>query len=383
MKYRKFGKLDWEVSVLGFGVMGLPPVQGEPADKDESESIRMIRYAIDHGVNYLDLGYPYDMARHERLTRIVSRALQDGYRERIRIAASMPHLLIHSARDFDDYLDRQIQWLQMEGIDFYLLGWLNRDNWPGLKELGVLPRAEQAVKDGRIHHLGFSFHDDYQALRTILGDYDDWSLCQFQYSYMDMDRLPGVGGIKHAADRGLAVVAAEPLRTGRLAGVPPEPVARVWAEAESGGRSPAEWGLAWVWNQPEVCVAVSNMGSMAQVEDYISFADRAEPDGFSVRETVLISRVRDAYNALKPVPCTACRACMPCPVGMDVPRIFEIYNDAVMYHDVRTARATYHGERHDMDACTECEICRNACAKGLAILDYLRAARRLLAESGE
>lgn len=383
MKYRKFGKLDWEVSVLGFGCSRLPLVRGNPADMDESESIRMIRYAIDHGVNYLDLGYLYDMAVHERRTRIISRALQDGYRQRARIAASMPLFQIHSAPDFDEYLNRQIQWLQTDGIDFYILGWLNRDNWPGLKDLGILSRAGKAVEDGRIDHLGFSFHDDYQVLRTVLDDYDNWSFCQFRYSYMDMDRLPGVGGIKHAADRGLAVVASEPLRDGRLARTPPEPVAEVWAEEESRGRSPAEWGLAWVWNHPEVSVAVSDMDSMDRVRDNVSFAERAEPDSFSVRESVLISRVREAYNALKPVPCTACRACMPCPVGLDVPRIFEIYNDAVMYTDARTALAVYHGERHDMDVCTECEICQNACAKGLAILDYLGAARRLLSEPDE
>ena len=378
MKYRRFGKLDWEVSVLGFGVMRLPLVHNNPADIDERESIKMLRHAVDHGVNYLDLGYAHDMIQHERLARIISRALQDGYRKRVRIAASMPLVLIHSPSDFDDHLNRQIHWLQTEGIDFYLLGWLNRDIWPKLKGLGILPWAEKAMTDGRIDHLGFSFHDDYQVLRTILDDYDHWTLCQFQYSYMDMDRLPGVGGMKYAADRGLAVVADEPLRGGRLAHKPPEPVVKVWAETGSRDRSPAEWGLAWVWNHPEVSVVVSDMTSIAQVEHHIGFADYAEPDSFSVQEAVLINRVRQAYNGLKPVPCTACRACMPCPVGIDVPRIFEIYNDAVMYDDARTARAVYHREGHDLDVCTECEICQNACAKGLDIMNYLKKAEQLL-----
>ena len=381
MKYRKFGKLDWEVSVLGFGVMRLPLIHDNPADIDEPESIRMIRHAIDLGVNYLDLGYPYDMIRHEQRTRIISRALQDGYRQRVRIAASIPLFLIHSAQDFDDYLNRQIQWLQTDGIDFYLLGWLNRDNWHRLKELGLLSWAEQAMADGRIDRLGFSFHDDFQCLRTILDDYSGWSLCQFHYSYMDLDRLPGVGGIKHAADRGLAVVAAEPLRGGRLAKTPPESVAKVWAEGESKGRTPEEWGLVWVWNHPEVSVVISDMGSMVQVENHIALADKSEPDSLSIQEVVLISHVRDAYNKLKPVPCTACRACMPCPEGIDVPRLFEIYNDAIVYSDIRTARMMYHMERHDLDMCTGCEICQNACAKGLAIMDYLKKVQQLLEEN--
>lgn len=378
MKYRKFGGLDWEISVLGFGVMRLPVIHENPAGMDESESIGMIRYAVDHGVNYLDLGYPHDPDLHQPLTRLIGRALTDGYRHRVKIAVTMPPFLVRSSSDFDPYLDRLLDWLQMEGIDFYLLGWLNRDNWPGLKETGILSLAERAVKGGRIGHLGFSFHDDFQVLRTILDDYDNWSLCQFQYSYMDLDRLPGVGGIRHAADRGLAVVAAEPLRMGRLTKEPPATVAGVWSEAESRGRSPAEWGLGWVWNHLEVSVAVSHPSSMAEVKEHISLADRAEPDGFSVPDSVLIHRVREEYNRLKPVPCTACRACMPCPAGIDVPRIFEIYNEAVIYDDGRTARAIYRMERHDMDTCTECEVCQNACAKGLPMLDYLKAARQIL-----
>jgi predicted aldo/keto reductase-like oxidoreductase len=197
---------------------------------------------------------------------------------------------------------------------------------------------------------------------------------------MDVNHHPGVGGIKYVADRGLAVVITEPLRGGRLTKVPPIPVAKVWADSGSQGRSPAEWGLGWVWNHPEVSVVVSDMSSLTQVEDNINLADNAEPDSLSVQEMVLISHVREAYNKLRPVPCTACRACMPCPVDIDVPRIFEIYNDAVIYNDIPTARAVYRMERHDMDLCTECEVCQNACAKGLDLMDYLKSARRLLTE---
>ena len=377
MKYRKFGNLDWEVSILGFGVMSLPLTGDNPDEFNEPEIVQMIRYAIDHGVNYLDLGYPYDMPGHERRTRIIGRALQDGYRQRVKIAASIPLFHTRSSSDFDFHLSRQLQWLETEGVDFYLLGWLNRDNWPRLKELGVLPWAEQAMTDGRVGKLGFSYHDDFQGLRTILGDYGGWSLCQFRYSYMDVNHHPGTGGIKYAVDQGLAVVITEPLRGGRLAKRPPAPVAKVWAEALS-GRSLPEWGLGWVWNHPEVSVVVSDMSSMGQVEENISLADRAEPDSFSVREMVLVNHVREAYHRLRPVPCTACRACMPCPEGIDVPRIFEIYNDAVIYDDMRTGCTIYSRERHNLDDCTECGICENACAKGLNLTGYLKKAQRIL-----
>jgi len=356
--------------------MRLPLLDEDPANINEAEAIKMLRYAIDHGVNYLDLGYPYDMRQHERLTRLLSQALQDGYRQKIKVAANLPSFLINSSRDFDRYLNEQLGWLQTDRIDFYLLGGLNRETWPRLKGLDVLHWAEGAMVDERIDKLGFSFHDHFQALRDILEAYDNWSLCQFQYSYMDVDHHPGIGGLKYAADKGLAVVITEPLKGGRLTKEPLEPVARVWANAST-KRTLSEWGLRWVWNHPEVSTAVSDMSTMEQLAENIALADSVEPNSLTVQEQVLISQVRDAYRKLRPIPCTSCRACMPCPQGIDVPRIFELYNDATMYADIETARSIYHIERHCADSCTECGACMNACSRRIAILDWLRAALRL------
>ncbi len=358
---------------MGFGVRQLPLL--------ESESIKMIRYAIDHGVNYLDLGCPYDMRQHERLTRLIGRALQDGYRQKIRVAASLPAFLINASPDFERYLNNQLTWLQTDRIDFFLLSGLNRETWPRLQGLDILSRAEGAMRDGRIDRPGFSFHDDFQTLRGILDAYDNWALCQFQYSYMDVDHHPGVGGLKYAADKGLAVVIAEPLRWGRLTKEPPESVAKVWASA-SQERKLSEWGLRWVWNHPEVATVVSDMSTMEQVVENVALAGSAEADSLTVQEQVLISRVRDAYRKLSSIPCTACRGCMPCPEGIDVPRIFELYNDAIMYGDVETARSIYRIEQHSTDSCNECGACVKACGKEITIPDWLKKAHQLLAEHG-
>ncbi len=359
--------------------MRLPLLADDPTKIDEAEAVKMLRYAIDHGVNYLDLGCPYDRGEHERLTRLLGRALQDGYRQKVKIAANLPSFLINSSPDFDRYLDDRLEWLQTDRIDFFLFGGLDRETWPGLQGTDVLSRAEAAMANGRIDKIGFSFHDYFQTLREILDAYDNWSLCQFQYSYMDIDHHPGVGGIRYAAGKGLAVVVTESLKGGRLTKEPPESVAGIWARA-SQNRTLAEWGLRWVWNHPEVATVVSDMSNMEQVTANVALAGSAEPDSLTVMEEVLISQVRDAYRKLRPIPCTACRGCMPCPEGIDVPRIFEIYNDAIMYDDIETARSLYRIERHNIDGCTECGACAKACGLRIAIPDWLKKAHQLLAE---
>jgi len=365
---------------LGFGVRRLPPADDNTADINEAKSVKIIRYAIDHGVNYLELGYPYDMSRQKRLTQVVSRALEDGYRQKVRLTATLPSSLINSPTDFECFLNKQLEWLGTDSVDFCLLGGLNRDSWPKLKELDALGWVEKALSSGRISHIGFSFHDYYQALRDILNDYDNWALGQFQYSYMDIDHHPGVSGLKYAADKGLAVVVTEPLKGGRLTKEPPEPVAGIWANA-SQKRTLAEWGLRWAWNHAEISTVVSDMGTIEHVMENEALAGSAEADSLTVREEVLISQVREAYRRLKPIPCTACRGCMPCPQGIDVPRIFEIYNDAVMYGDVETARSIYRDEKHAIDDCNNCRVCIDTCGRKIDILDWLEKARQLLTAS--
>lgn len=336
----------------------------------------MLRYAIDHGVNFLDLGCPYEMSWHERRTRLIGQALEDGYRRRIRVAANLPSFLTSSSFDLARYIAQHLEWLGTDKLDFFLLGGLNRETWPRLRETDIISQVEKAIASGRIDKLGFSFHDHFQALRTILTDYDNWTFCQFQYSYMDIDHHPGVSGVKYAASKGLAVVATQPFLGGRLVKKPPESVARVWAGATK-KRSLVEWGLIWVWNHPEISTLVSDMSTLEQVKENIALAEIAQPNSLSVAEEVLISRVRDAYRSLRPINCTACRGCMPCPQGIDVPRIFELYNDAIMYDDVKTAQSIYLREQHRIEDCTECGLCVDACGRRINILDWLRAAQKL------
>jgi predicted aldo/keto reductase-like oxidoreductase len=378
MQYRKFGKLDWEVSALGFGAMRLPLTDSDPANVDEPESIRIMRYAFDHGVNYLDTAYPYHSGRSER---IVGRALQDGYREKMKLATKLPSRLVESDTDFDRFLNEQLERLQTK-IDFYLLHGLNSRSWPQVRDLGVLHWAEGAMAKGHFDYLGFSFHDDFDVFKEIIDAYDNWTLCQIQYNYMDVEYQAGRRGLEYAANKGLAVVVMEPLRGGRLAKQPPEAVAEVWSNAPQ-KRSPAEWGLLWVWNQPEVSLALSGMSAMEQVVENVASAEHSGPGTLTANELTLIDRVREAYRGISPIPCTNCGYCMPCPNGVEIPSIFQIYNEAITYNDPRTGRFRYRGpnglkQEQQADQCIECNECLEACPQEIPIPEWLEKAHKLL-----
>jgi len=371
MQYRKFGRLDWRVSALGFGLERLP--------SDETESIKMLRHAIDGGVNFIDAGSPLAFKADSRLSSLLRAALKDGYRQKIKIAAALPSYKINAAQDFDRYLEELLKWLHEDSIDFLMLGGLNRESWPKLEELKAALWVEKALAKNKIKHIGFFFHDQYQFLREIIEAYDNWAFCQFQYSYMDIDHHPGVSGLTYAAENGLGVVITKPLKGGRLTKEPPDSVAKIWSAAEP-KRGPAEWGLRWVWNHADISSVVVDMSDMEQVKANLALADKAEADSFSVPEELVISRVREAYRALKAFPCTACRGCMPCPQGIDAPRIFEIYNDAVMYDNAAMARQIFRQESHDIDSCDECGACADKCGFKFPIPDWLKKARETLAK---
>ncbi|MBU0491621.1 MAG: aldo/keto reductase [Chloroflexi bacterium] len=381
MKYRTFGRLTWRPSALGFGAMRLPILDEDPGHVDEAEAIRMIRYAIDHGVNYVDTAYPYHRGESER---VVGCALQDGYRERVKLATKLPAWLVKAQDDCDRYLNEQLERLQTDHIDFYLLHSLGKKTWTQLLAVDALAWAERALADGRIGHLGFSFHDELPVFQEIVDGYDNWTFCQIQYNFMDVDYQAGTAGLHYAAGKGLAVVVMEPLRGGRLTKQPPQVIEDLWTEAPR-LTSPADAALRWVWNQPEVSVVLSGMSTMPQVQENIASADRSGPGTLSAEELALFDRVREAYLKLSPIPCTNCQYCLPCPNGVNIPRVFEVYNDGVMYGDMGAARFTYNNfvpQAQQASQCVECGQCEELCPQGIAIIQWLKTAHEALAATG-
>jgi hypothetical protein len=380
MQYRNFGKLDWKASALGFGCMRFPTADGNRLSPniDEAEAIRMLHHAIDSGVNYLDTAYPYHGGQSEI---VVGKALKGGYREKVKLATKLPVWLVESPADFDRLLNEQLAKLQTEAIDFYLLHALSGPRWRDIVlKHGLLERAEAALADGRIRHLGFSFHDEYEAFEEIVNGTELWSFCQIQYNYMDTESQAGVRGLKLAAEKGLAVVVMEPLMGGRLAD-PPKDVLEAMQHFPT-RRSPVEWALEWLWDQSEVSVILSGMSTMEQVEENLRFADSARIGSFTAAEQELVVGLREKYSARTVIPCSRCNYCMPCPNGVYIPANFEFYNYAHLFDDVAGARFKYQvflTEAQRSGACIACGQCEELCPQGIAISEQMEKVTALLA----
>jgi predicted aldo/keto reductase-like oxidoreductase len=370
VKYRRFGKLDWEASVLGFGIMRLPVIDNDDGKIDEQESMEMVRYAIDNGVNYIDTAWMYHDDQSEAF---VGRALEDGYREKVRVATKLPSWMVEKPSDFDRFFDEQLQRLQADSVDFYLFHSLKTEYWDSISDLNALQWAEKQMAAGRIGNLGFSFHDDIDAFREIVDAYDNWTMCQIQYNYMDIEYQAGKKGLLYAADRGLAVVVMEPLRGGQLTRKPPESIAQLLDTAPT-KRSQADWCLQWVWDHPEVTLALSGMSSMQHVRENIISADEARAGSLTDDEIEIIGKIRDEYSRLCPIPCTSCKYCLPCPEGVDVPGNFELYNDAIAYDDFEDSREGYEefmDASKRADQCAECGECEEKCPQDIEIMSWL------------
>lgn len=369
MQYRKFGSLDWKPSALGFGCMRFPVLEGNSSRIDEEKASRMLFSAIDQGVNYLDTAYPYHGGTSESF---LGRTLDGPYRDKVRIATKLPSWKIEVESDLDFYLNEQMERLRTEQIDFYLLHGLNESYWKKLSELGVLSWAEKVQADGRIGHLGFSFHDQLPVFKSIVDAYQDWDFCLIQHNFMDQEYQAGREGLRYAADRGMGVVIMEPLRGGRLVD-PPQKVQDLWDQAET-QRSAAEWSLQWLWNQPEVSLVISGMSTLEQVEENLISASRSGIGTLSEDELKLVDNVQKVYRDMELIPCTNCGYCVPCPEGVDIPRILRIYNDGTMYDKKDIAKKDYTlwvPDNNKGSLCVVCRECEEKCPQDIPISEWM------------
>ncbi|TVM36842.1 aldo/keto reductase [Oceanidesulfovibrio marinus] len=373
MLYRTMPKNGDQLSILGFGCMRLPMADGAI---DEPRAIAQIRSAIDSGVNYLDTAWPYHDGESEPL---LGKALKDGYREKVKIATKLPTWLVKTRDDMDKLLNAQLKKLGVDQIDYYLIHALHGASWDSMNALGVRDFLDKAQQDGRIVNAGFSFHGLAEDFVRIIDAYD-WTFCQIQYNYLDEEFQAGTKGLQYAASKGIGVIIMEPLRGGNLGlPTPPPAVAEIWDEAAT-KRTPVEWALRWVWNHPEVTVVLSGMNEEAHIEQNLAIADKAEANSLTREELNLVDRARKKYQELMQVGCTGCAYCLPCPMGVQIPKCFDFYNRMHMFGDENRAKYMYvafvSGLTSNEDPgfasqCVACGECLQKCPQGIQVPDML------------
>lgn len=375
MQHRSFPKIpDLKISTLGFGCMRLPTVGGDAAHIDEESATALLRKAIDSGVNYVDTAWPY---HHGQSEPFVGRALEGGWREKVLLATKSPVWLMQSESDWERILEEQLKKLRTRRIDFYLLHALSMDSWGTIERLHGLKALERAKADGRIGHIGFSFHSSLADFKKILPAYD-WEFCQIQFNYLDEGYQAGLEGLRLAAGRGVGVISMEPLRGGALAKAPPA-VERVWKKSAKAW-SPAQWALRWVWHHPEIVTLLSGMNAMNQLAENVAAADTADP--LHPDELALVEEAKAIYRAKLRVPCTTCGYCTPCPQDVSIPDVFAGYNAGSMFDSKEAPAATYRqwimGAGAGADKCIECGECVPKCPQKIPIVEMLKEAHRYL-----
>ena len=374
MKYRQ-DKYGNQISQLGYGCMRFTKKGGSTDyEKAESEVLR----AIELGVNYFDTAYIYP-GNEECLGKILA---NNHVREKINIATKLPQYMIKTKAAIDKTFEEELRRLRTDYIDYYLMHmFTDIQEWENIKALGIEDWIKEHKANGSIRQIGFSYHGDTDMFLKILDAYD-WDFCQIQYNYMDEHSQAGRKGLMAAAEKGIPVIIMEPLRGGKLVNQLPEEALTLMKDSER-AYSAAEWGLRWLWDQPEVSCILSGMNSMEMVEENIRIASEVEAGQFAESDFELIENVKSIIRQKEKVGCTGCRYCMPCPKGVDIPGIFHYYNLTALQKksSARFEFARNLGIRQEpvfASQCVGCGKCEKHCPQHINIREKLKEADREL-----
>jgi uncharacterized protein len=381
MLYRQLGKSGIDISILGFGCMRLPITDHKPEKIDFQKATQLLHYAIDNGVNYVDTAYFYHAAvfgQRGESEPFVGKALSGGWREKVHLATKMPLFQLRQKEQMDTFLKEQLGRLKTDYLDFYLLHGLNGEVWDRMRNLGVREFLDKKRAEGIVRFPAFSFHGQAEDFMRICNEYD-WTFAQIQYNYMDIDFQAGYKGLRYAADKGIGIVVMEPLKGGKLAQKLPAEMTSVF-NASDIKRSPAEWALRFVWNEPGVCSLLSGMNSMGQVIENIRVADDGIPGSMGKSELLIFDTLRNAMGARIKADCTECRYCMPCSSGVDIPDVLAALNNAAVWNDPNPWLTGYIRVNGKAGKCTECRECEEVCPQELPVSTLMKEALSLFRE---
>jgi len=365
MYKRKIEKLNCSPSMLGFGCMRFPTLAD--GHIDELKATEMLETAMANGVTYIDTAYPYHNGESEPF---VGKVLKNHKRDSFMLATKLPVWLIKTKADVRRLFAEQLQRLQVESIDFYLLHALDGDRWDELVKMGVPEEVAELQKEGLIRYMGFSFHDEYPVFEKI-ATYRKWDFCQLQYNYLDTKVQAGDLGYDLTVKLDIPLIVMEPIKGGTLAALPKD-IADVFKDYNPKA-SLSSWALRWVATHENVKVILSGMTTMEHVLDNLETFNNYKP--LSQKESELVNKVTEIVNSRMRNGCTGCEYCMPCPFGVNIPRNFRIWNDYGVFNDLKKANRRYWidmkaEERADM--CQACGICETLCPQHLHIIDDLK-----------
>ena len=384
------GSLDWEVSALGFGCMRLPTKRENGNEViDEDVAIKMIRYAIDNGVNYFDTAFPY---HNETSEILVGKALKDGYREKIKLVTKLPIWRVTKREDFDKFLNTQLEKLQTNHLDFYLFHGLSKRTFELVKKYEFIEKMEEAKTAGKIRHIGFSFHDSCEVFKEII-DFYNWDMAQIQWNFVDHNTQATTKGLEYAASKGIAIVVMEPIKGGFLTKTTKE-IENIIENAPI-KRSAASWALQYVWNHPGVSVALSGMSTLDQVIENIESANKSRINSLSPEELKIISDMAIRFTKKSVIPCTFCLYCQPCPSSVNIPKNFGMLNELlwvedreeyIKYYDYFAKTKEELNESKDNGnaaLCVQCGECLEKCPQEINIPYELEKVHLVLGEGQE
>ncbi|MBD5515916.1 MAG: aldo/keto reductase [Lachnospiraceae bacterium] len=369
MKYRldRYGN---QISQLGYGCMRFSK-KGNTIDYEKAE--KEVLLAIEKGVNYFDTAYIYS-GSEECLGRILD---ENKCRDKVYIATKLPQYIMRSSAAIDKTFNEELSRLRTDHIDYYLMHmFTDYAEWEHLKTLGIEDWIERRKAEGRIRNIGFSYHGETEMFLKILNAYD-WDFCQIQYNYLDEHTQAGKRGLQAAAEKGIPVIIMEPLRGGKLVNLPDK--AKEILATDSKGYTPAELGLRWLWDQPEVSCVLSGMNSEDMINENIRIAAESDPGHFTEEDRKIVEQIKQVIREREKVGCTGCRYCMPCPKGVDIPGNFYYYN--LMYMEKKSsARFEFvqnMGLRKEpgfASQCIGCGKCEQHCPQHINIREKLKEA---------